>query len=448
MLSRIALYIARIAAGAVRPLEVVALLSLRGFMTPRGPILFFAAMALVIGAMVALIVYAPEPGHAAIAKIVIGLLAYALFVGYARAYFAVRAETEAALAGLLRDDGGETVSVRPDVLERVSPTPRFPGVLNRAGLAVFLAGLTVSFTAVCAGVSATGLALQPLDDLGLPATPGARDWALFALWAALGAVDVFSLGPRADEPIGALRYEWSWLILWLAIFRLTLLGVGFSLLSSWFDARRKVSIALQHPGLWWEKRQHFLRLGRDGFDGLGASLADPDPARREDAARMLGEIGFYPNEAAANLVDALGDREPAVRARAAESLKALGQAAAGATHALIERLEDPEPVVRREAAAALGRTAEGRANLAATAMAALAAFAPEDAEQAAAADWATLVALAKSLAELSASVGLADEAAVQAVDRLRGHPDGYVRQTAVEAFGQLRSVARPQEAAS
>lgn len=444
MLGRIVLILARYAAMAIRPLERMALFSLRAFLTPRGPLLFFAAVTLLIATLIALILYAPGPGQAAWTKILLGLFAFALFCGYLRAYFAVRSETEAALAGLLREDDSETVAVSPDVPDRMAPEPRYPGVLTLPDLALFLIGLLAAHTTVTVGLLEGGFGPVAYDDAGAEIDPTAVDWMVYALWATLGVFDPIGLAPRFGDPLRDVTFDWGWVALWIVIYRLVLLGVVFSLAASAFDVRRKVAMALSRPGDWWQKTQHLQRLGHAGFRALVDSLGDPERERREDAAHMLGVIGAFPEEAAQALVRALGDKEDGVRARAAESLGALGSAASEAAEPLVERLDDDAPSVRREAAAALGAVAAGRPELAYPAMAALAKACPEEPEGLAAADWATLAAIAKSLAELAASVDGAEEEAVRAVDRLRGHPEAYVRQTAVEAYGQLKASALAQ----
>lgn len=442
MLGRIVLVTARCAAAAVRPLERMALFSLKVFMTPRGPLLFFGAVTLLIATQIALIVLAPGPGRPALVKIALGLFFFALFAGYLRAFFAVRSETEGALAGIIRESDAETVEFETDVPDRVSPQPRFPGVLSLTDLSMFLLGLACAHTMVAAGLLEGGFGPRALDAEGASVRPSPADWAAHTLWATLGGFDLLDLGPRAGEPLWGLRYEWGWAFVWIALYRLALLGVLFSLAGAAFDVRRKVAIALSRPGLWWEKRQHLQRLGHGGFRALADALYDLDPVRREDAARMLGALGAFGEEAAAPLAEALRDTDPRVRERAAESLGALGRQASGATEALIEALTDVSPAVRRNAAAALGAVAVDDPALAYPAMAALAKTSPEDPDLLSARAPEMLAAVAKSLAELAMSVGGAEEAVLAAVDRLRGHPEPHVRQTAVEAYGQIRGAAQ------
>ena len=430
--SRYALIAARWAARVVRPLERLALGSLRLFMTPRGPMLFLASMALLIGALIALIAMAPGPGPAAWTKLALGLLSFALFGGYLRAFFAVRSENEAALAGLRPEHGGGDME----------GAPRDPDLLSASDLVLFLFGLMTAHTAVAAALLEGGFGPQALDASGAATLPSAADWAIYALWASLGAVDLLGLLPRPGEAVFSLRIEWGWAVLWLYLYRLALLGVLFSLAANIFDARRKTAIALARAGMWPEKRLHIDRLGRGGLASLAASLSVPDAERRADAARMLGAATAYPQEATRALTTALADASEAVRERAAESLGVLGSAAAESSPALIGKLLDASRAVRRQAAAALGAVASDRADIAYPAMAALAQAIPQEPAQIETADPLTLAALAGSLAKVASAVGDASDPAIAAVDRLRGHRDALVRQTAAEAYGRLMSAAQ------
>lgn len=418
----------------VRPLERFALWTLRGFDTPRGAFLFFAAAALFIATLLALLTFAVGPGRAALFKISLGLAAYLFFLGYVRAYFFADAEQDAALAGLLKNGHGETIRVSDDVMERVTLTPRYAGILNAWGLLVFCIGLMVSFLAVLAGLLEGGFGPQAFRGDTQIAQPSLMEWAVVALWATLGPIDALGLLPRADQSLLGVRYAWDWAFAWILIFRLTLLLILLALVSAWFEARRKALIGLDYPGVWWEKEQYYRRLGAPGFQVLVAGLRDPSPARREDAARMLGALKLYSAEAARALTRALNDRSPAVRACAAGGLGALEAHGGVGVPGLIDRLNDPVDAVRQAAAKALGTAAPGAPNLLRDAVEALAAVVPEDSAEAAAMDWQTLVSVTQSLAE----IGHGFDAAIAAVDRLRTHPDDLVRETGVIAYGVLR----------
>lgn len=434
MLSQTGVVIARTAAIAVRPLENLALWSLRGFSTPLGPILFIATLALMIGALVALVAFSSDPGGPAIVKVAAGGVSFLLFAGYLRAYFGSKAETEAALSGLLPEGAGVTIRVDHEG----APKPRYPQLLNLRILALVLLGLAAAFTCVLSGLLDGGFGPYATHD-GAGAQPAPLDWAAVIFWASAGAVDVLGLLPRWDQTLLGLQYHWGWAFGLIAVYRLILIGVLFSLAAGGFRAWRGVSLGLYLPGSWSEKEQHFRRLGRHGYAALKAALFDPEPSRREDAARMLGALRLNPEQSAEVLASSLRDEAPEVRRQAAASLGQIGAAAAEATLALIDRLEDPDPMVCREAATALGAVAVARTELATTAIAALADQVPDDRAVAEQMDWSFLVALVNSLTRLGLSVGDADQRAMIAVDRLRWHSDEYVRKTSLEAYSLLQA---------
>lgn len=435
MLSQIGVVIARTAAIAVRPLENLALWSLRGFDTPRGPTIFLALLGLIFLTLIALLLFGAGSANAALVKIGIGGLGFLLFSGYLRAYLGSKVETEAALCGLMPHGAGVTIWVDPEGM----PRPRYPKLLNLRNLLIVLFGLCLAFTCVLAGLLEGGYGPAAIDLEGGAARLWALDWAAVAFWASFGAIDVFGLLPRWDQSLLGVRYEWGWAAALIAGYRLILLGVVFSLVAGGFRAWRGVSLGLYLPGSWSEKEQYFRRLGRHGYAALKAALFDPEPSRREDAARMLGALGQHPEESAAALTKSLRDEAFEVRRQAARSLGALGPAASDATLGLIDRLRDPDVAVRREAAAALGVVAVGRPELATTAVAALAEEVPDDRAAAETMDWSLLAALVQSLTQLGLSLGGGDSLATVALDRLRWHPDEYVRKTALEGYGMLRA---------
>ncbi|MEM9724917.1 MAG: HEAT repeat domain-containing protein [Pseudomonadota bacterium] len=448
MFGRWSVWTARWAAAMIRPVEALAFWSLRIFLTRNGPTLFFAAAALLIGTLLALIALAPGPGAAAWTKLSLGAAAMILFIGYIRVYFAVRAETEAALAGLLQSDDATTVSVEDDVTDRITPAPRFPGLMGGCALLVFVLGFTAAFAAISVGLLEGGFGPRAIAMDGAKIQPTPAQWAIFFGWCVLGTVDLVNALPRSGEPLLGVRYEWGWAFAWIIAYRLVLLSIVFCALNAWFSVRRKVAIALSYAGLPWDKRRFLQRLGTDGVGALAAALGDPDPRRREDAALALGAVGASAAGATASealvqaLIRALNDRDEGVRATAARSLGGLSdlagldQRVGASTPALIEALADPSPIVRQAAAKSLGSVAAGARETAVAALTALAAALPENTSTSAL-DWRGLVEAMRSLADLSATLGAAPAAALAAVDKLRGHPDPAVRKEAVEAHGVL-----------
>jgi HEAT repeat protein/lysophospholipase L1-like esterase len=89
------------------------------------------------------------------------------------------------------------------------------------------------------------------------------------------------------------------------------------------------------------------------------SLGDPDPARRADAARALGQVGGSSGAALPALAARLGDPDDTVRAAAAWALGRLGARPGVDLPALAARLADTSPSVRAAAAWAIGRLGAG-----------------------------------------------------------------------------------------
>ncbi len=84
-----------------------------------------------------------------------------------------------------------------------------------------------------------------------------------------------------------------------------------------------------------------------------ASLKDPDPWVRAQAARRLAMIHPAPMEAIPDLIKMLGDKEPESRRAAAAALGSFGHLAKEAIIPLNAALSDPDPAVKQIAADAL-----------------------------------------------------------------------------------------------
>lgn len=84
------------------------------------------------------------------------------------------------------------------------------------------------------------------------------------------------------------------------------------------------------------------RIGTDSVEPLIATLADPDPALRADAARALALMGPLAEPAIPALTRALGDSDEAVRIGAARALGQIGPTAREAVPVLIEALRRAE----------------------------------------------------------------------------------------------------------
>jgi len=96
------------------------------------------------------------------------------------------------------------------------------------------------------------------------------------------------------------------------------------------------------------------------IERLMESLADPDSAKRVEAARALEELGPDAAGAVTALVEAIKDEEPDVRAAVAGALGAIGPDAEAAVSAMIEALNDDgittsDKIVWRVVGRALGR---------------------------------------------------------------------------------------------
>jgi HEAT repeat protein len=83
------------------------------------------------------------------------------------------------------------------------------------------------------------------------------------------------------------------------------------------------------------------------------ALKDPDPRKRQRAAKKLGNVGAADPAAVPALAAALKDRDPKVRAEAALALLRVGPDAREAVPALKEAARDRDPAVRSCAARAL-----------------------------------------------------------------------------------------------
>ncbi len=84
-----------------------------------------------------------------------------------------------------------------------------------------------------------------------------------------------------------------------------------------------------------------------------ASLKDPDPWVRAQAARRLAMVHPAPMEAIAPLIKMLGDKETESRRAAAAALGSFGPLAKDAVMPLNAALSDPDPAVKQIAADAL-----------------------------------------------------------------------------------------------
>jgi HEAT repeat protein len=84
-----------------------------------------------------------------------------------------------------------------------------------------------------------------------------------------------------------------------------------------------------------------------------ASLKDPDPWVRAQAARRLSMITPAPMEAIPDLIKMLGDKEPESRRAAVAALGSFGHLAKQAIIPLNASLSDPDPAVRQLAAESL-----------------------------------------------------------------------------------------------
>jgi len=84
-----------------------------------------------------------------------------------------------------------------------------------------------------------------------------------------------------------------------------------------------------------------------------ASLKDPDPWVRAQAARRLAMVHPAPMEAIPDLIKMLGDKETESRRAAAAALGSFGPLAKSAVMPLNAALSDPDPAVKQIAADAL-----------------------------------------------------------------------------------------------
>jgi HEAT repeat protein len=83
------------------------------------------------------------------------------------------------------------------------------------------------------------------------------------------------------------------------------------------------------------------------------ALQGPDAQQRQQAARVLGNVGPGDPAAVPALARAAADPVPAVRREAVVALLKLGPAARAALPALERLRHDPDPQVRRDAALAV-----------------------------------------------------------------------------------------------
>ncbi len=87
-----------------------------------------------------------------------------------------------------------------------------------------------------------------------------------------------------------------------------------------------------------------------------AALHSPNEPERQQAVRVLGNVGEIDPAVVPALTEALGDREAGVRSEAVLALSKIGPAARPAETALAAAAQnDPHPTVRRQAARALQR---------------------------------------------------------------------------------------------
>jgi len=158
--------------------------------------------------------------------------------------------------------------------------------------------------------------------------------------------------------------------------------------------------------------QAFTLIGATSVESLVRALSRDQPAVREGAARILGELGAQ--GAVAPLVESLKDSEPGVRREAAFALKLIGHPDAVAP--LIALLGDESGSVRIAAAEALCSLGDS-------------AIEP------------MIAALAHPRPELRQRAGLAlasiGTPAVDALVAALGHEDPLIRQGAAEVLGRI-----------
>lgn len=350
----------------------------------------------------------------AAARLAVGVIGFALFIGLARASFDADSAVEAAMSGLSAEAGRARADAQPLL------APHAPLLLCLLAFAAFLSAAS--------GLLGLGLGMRATRYGAETAALTPLEWLQTGLWATVGLIDVVGRAPDARAPAAGLSIAWGPALAWLALYKAALALFVLARLALVLDKRRVARLGLAPEAPEEARAAHFARLGAVGAATLIGALRSGAAGGRADAARLIGRLGgqaaFYdPRAGAASLTRALGDRAPEVRAAAAQALGAFGAAAQGAGPALAQALEDADDRVQLAAAAALGRIgAQDRAVVRAL-IAAL--------------DGAGRGAVTAVLDSLT-TLAVGDAEAIERVDKLRSHGDDEVRRKVTDTLTILR----------